>query len=212
MAWNRWPIKSTDGIAEQTKEKMPLYTNGAFYVQYGASTAFVAATAASCLTGGTIYTFNAPAPFAQPWANSTLTLQPGALSLGTTLRGDFYGTIGNVDGAETMIFTTRLGTTVVATSGTITLAAITGSSPLHVWFNITVTAYSATVGALQGMLGFEYSAATAGGVLLPIIGAETATATFDTTIARAIDLFAVWGAANASNTLTINRGYIELIG
>jgi hypothetical protein len=191
---------------------MPLYTKGAFYVQYGASTAYTAAAPGSCLAGGTFYNFPPPNPFAQPWAISTLSLPEGVLSIGTTLRGDFYGIIKALNNSQTITFAVATGVVMVASVGAITLATITGNSPLHLWFTLVVTGYSATAGTLRGMMGFEYSAATAGGVALPIIGGEVATAAYDTTIARTISLLAGYGGTDPANTLTINRGVVELIG
>jgi hypothetical protein len=146
------------------------------------------------------------------------TLDANYLTFGRTLRLQAYGKISNTS-TPTIRFRLRYGTAtggvVLADTGAITMAAITGNSIWAVLLSMTVRSVGAT-GTIMCMgnahLPITSSSARPTDIMMGSAGETTpATATIDTTVATALSLTALWGTNSASNTLTGTNFTLEAL-
>src|SRR5262245_1651888 len=142
------------------------------------------------------------------------TLPAGFLLVGSKLRLTFGGRYSNVATTPTLRFILRYG---AVSTGVIlfdTTALTTQPAPVtnvtfRVRADITVRSIGSGTGATAMAIGEQLgiTSATAPG-LVPAT-APAVTAGFDSTLATALNLSAIWGTAAAGNTLTLHEYMLE---
>jgi len=140
---------------------------------------------------------------------STLWTSPANfLSVGVGVTGNFVGSIANT-GTPTLrvrVVLRTYGTNAiaytVADTGAVAMTTISASD-FQIDFSSSVAAIGATTGSVLGRVGFRYAAT--------IVTAPFSTTTVDTTQAYLWDVLLTWGAASASNTMTLAYGQIGLL-
>jgi len=212
MAWKPSNYPSSEGKMIRTPDGNAVFFNGAFYLQYSASTAIANTTDETSIFTGENPVYLGDPPQTQ-YPGSTRVLPRGCLTRGTMFGFKFYGSIANTGTPNLQLrlglvgpypattFNAIADTTAVAmttTSGTVYFAIVGG-------FN--VQADSETAGILNGWIGYEYLAAGTK-VDSPVLN----TTSFNTRQQYSLDIRATWSAASASNTLSVVYGAIEVVG
>ena len=187
---------------------------GVLLQQYGDGTALANST-----TETSIFTTTKLAPSILGPASATsstvpLPVIPGNfLGLGEQIRGRVLGKIANT-GTPTIrvrvVLKNSAGTVVytLADSTALTMSTITGTTEFKLDFDSIVSAVG-TSGSITSRLGIDYgTTATTASVFLR---QAPAAVTVDTTAQYTLDVLATWGAASASNTLTVSIATIEVL-
>ena len=229
MAWNDGIYPATEGRAVKTIQGPFLFYNGAFCIQDSpAFTLTNSTTETSLLTGATGTTIAQPATgvltnlgvqgMGQYPASSLILpgnlqggISTGCLQTGTLFYFNFVGIIANT-GTPTLRL--RLGfvnqTTgvfsAIADTTAIAMSTVTGTGLLQVSGQF-MPIINAVAGEVDGFVQVEY-----GPTNITIASPYGALSSFDTTQTYALDLRATWGAASASNTMTLKFGTFELVG
>lgn len=151
-------------------------------------------------------------------AETTMINQTGALGSvqlpanflsapGQALRIRASGIIANT-ATPTLQLKFKLGATTVLDTTALTMATITGTSEFELDIILTLRTAGAT-GTLAASMSMRYRATA--GTPLELMANNAAVSSFDTTIARSMDLTLQWGASSASNTATIRNIVAEAI-
>ncbi len=130
-----------------------------------------------------------------------LTIQKNSLAVGKTFKISGKGFYSNT-GTPSLTIKVKAGSTVLLTSGAITTT--TGASNRGFSFEGVLTVYSlGSSGTLHGQgQVVEVGSATTAMV-------NTSAVTVDTTANQALNVTAQWGAASASNTITLTNLVLE---
>jgi len=152
------------------------------------------------------------------------TIPANYLQAGRLLKLTVYGGYGTT-GTPTLTFTLRWGSatggTVMAKSGTYTTgsgvgggASMTALFKIEIFIQIRSSGASGT--AMSNGEAVLYTTGTAGGTYLPIVSGSTggttpAVATLDLTADTALSLTALWGTANAANSIQAHHWSLEAL-
>jgi len=188
-----------------------LFANGAFYVQYGASSALAASTTETSILSNTssttvgFYTQGSAAAYPA----STLGIQQGLLSLGTNFMATVTGIISNTSTPTLRlrwVLRNSAGTVVysLVDTGAVTTTSTLSSSFLQFQAQWCVTA-TGTSGSVLGW-GTVLQKAAVNNTVAPTSVAV------DTTQVYTLDCLATWGTSSASNTLTAQNVFAEVTG
>ena len=217
MAWAPTPMQATEAKANETLTGNFLLANGAFYLQYGSSTAIANTTSETSVFLGTPTTWSGTVAGSYAGPSSTLTLPAGSLSAGTTIQGYLEGII-QTSGTPTIRI--RPGIVGPGTSTTFTaladfaataMTAAAAGSYFRIWFNSAVTVGGSS-GTIRTIIGYAQGTTAAASTVIVKAAAPQDVASLDLTQQYALDIRTTWGAASASNTLQIQCGWISLVG
>lgn len=142
--------------------------------------------------------------------NGIGTLPGGMLQNGSMIRLTVRGIISCLASA-TIQLNPQIGG--VAMIQTITTPALTVSTnaTFELVYEMRISAMSSTAAQFSGsMRGTSTAFGASGNALVPATGAPTAGTAFDPTISNRLDLVATWGAASASNSITVFSSIWEL--
>lgn len=139
---------------------------------------------------------------------STPTLAASYLTAGKTLNLVLDGTITNT-GTPTIRFRVKLGAVTVGDSAAITMVNIPASGRFHLEIPIVCRSTGGSGTVMCPVAGF-YDV-SAGSALYGLNGASAAT-TVDTTASNIVDVTVTWGAASASNAITVTNATISVLG
>lgn len=139
----------------------------------------------------------------------TATLPANFFKVGKIVRIVALGCYGSQAAPNTLNLKAKLGSTQIVATG----AVAPVSSQTDSWWKVEVFLQCRTTGAsgtIWGSGDYETdAAATTTKFTLPMF--NTAAITVDTTASQAVDLTATWGGANASDTISCNMFYLEVI-
>lgn len=189
----------------------PLFNNGLFYVQYGATTAYANATAETSVLANTaaktvgFYTQGSAAAYPA----STLLLPAGLLNVGTIIYGGIRGVVSTTSTPNLTlrwVLDAVAGTVtyVIATTGATATGSGLSGVTLTCDFEFIVTAVG-TSGTIESMMN-TWTGTTFFASVAP------ASVTVDTTKAYTLDCLATWGTQSSSNTLTMQYAYCGVRG
>jgi hypothetical protein len=91
------------------------------------------------------------------------------------------------------------------------MTAAAAGSYFRIWFNTVVTVGGSS-GTLRTVIGYAQGTTAAASTLIFKAAAPQDVSSLDLTQPYTIDIRATFGAASASNTLTIQSGWISLVG
>lgn len=166
-------------------------------------------------------TLNAPVPGAgTALANSTtltdvtpapqLVIPANYLQVGSAIRVTAFGTFSNT-ATPTLLLGVYFGGvagTALAATGAITTTTGATNWPFRLEYTGIVRSNGAT-GTIIGQGFVDLATSLTAVTRIPIPATSLATISIDTTTAKAITIGAQWGAASASNTLTVQGVLIE---
>jgi hypothetical protein len=136
------------------------------------------------------------------------TLAAAYLTAGKTLRIVLEGQLTNT-GTPTIAIKVKLGATTVGSTGTITMVNIGATGRFHIEGHLTCRSTGGSGTVMCPVFGF-YDVAL-GGALYGLNGLSAAT-TVDTTASNVVDVTVTWGAASASNLITVTNASISVLG
>lgn len=134
--------------------------------------------------------------------DGSLTLAANMLHLARAIRIEVLG-VGGTVGTPTLEIRVELGGVLICTSGAITMPSGLSNGYFELDAFFTVRAVGGA-GSVQGGGRFEIASTFAG---LP----NASQSTIDTTVAQTLDVTVIWGTANASNTITTQQAFIEIL-
>lgn len=143
-----------------------------------------------------------------PTGVGTLTLPANFLLVGKTARLKAWGTY-SVTGTPTMQIKFKAGTTILADTLAVSMAAIAGAAWEYEAIVTCVTAGSSGKYWAQG--GGIFSKGN-GSSPVYLNAPQTGIQSINTTTPAAFDLTATWGTASASNTITCSNLTVEILG
>jgi len=137
----------------------------------------------------------------------TLTLPANFFIVGKTIRIRMRGIVSNT-GTPNFTVKTKLGSTVVASTGLVTMS----KNITNKYFDCEITITCRTTGASGTIMGagkFEHDAT---GNLAETYGmVSTSAVVVNTTASQTINITFEWGTANVANTITSQVGVVEII-
>lgn len=153
-------------------------------------------------------------------ATALVTIGGGTLKVGDKLMITIEGQVSNVvTAAPTLTFDVRIGSVSVFTAVAQCSTTVHTSLPFKAEITLEVRAVGASTAAnILGMMelrgqAFNLTAAADGGTGIPTLllpGTTPAVGTgFDSTAGGQLDFRGTWSAANASNSVTINKYIVE---
>ena len=130
-------------------------------------------------------------------------------SAGTTYRFYAYGVYSTAL-TPTLTFTLAIDTVlaVIAVTPAITTAAVT-NAPFVI--DATFTARGGGTANLVGNITANLVNNTTTGAVVPVLGAPATTTSIGTTTAHSYTIYATWGTASASNTISMLGGYVQKV-
>lgn len=154
--------------------------------------------------GNTNASTNTETPF-----NSTATILANSLAAGDVIRVTMAGVFGTAIVAPTIDFRVYLAVTKILDTSTLTLLSALSGEPWTATITITVQGIGSS-GQLwvSAQFTFATAATTALSVLVSPSGNPFA---IDTTINELLSVSTQWGAASASNTITLNQLIVEIL-
>mgnify|MGYP003340148971 CR=1 FL=1 len=126
-------------------------------------------------------------------------------TVGKTYRVSGCGVFSNT-GTPTLELKVKFGATVVLDSGAITTTTSASNREFYFTGLLTVTALGAS-GAVIGQGLFHETATSGSGKVYPLSNASAVTV--DTTTNQTVNVTVTWGAASASNTITLTNFLLE---
>lgn len=147
--------------------------------------------------------------------HAKFTVPAGFFAVGKVLRVNLWGRISNAASAA-LTLDIRFGSTVVFNGGSMTLNA-TSKSNVSWRAIMMLTCRSVGQSTSATMLGtgdfcseaaLSSAAGTANDMMMPASSPAVGTG-FDSTAAQAVDVFATWGAASASNSIQVHQYSLE---
>lgn len=128
---------------------------------------------------------------------------------GTTYRFYAYG-VYSTTGTPTLTFTLAIDTAlaVIAVTPAITTATVT-NAPFVI--DATFTARGSGTANLVGNITANLVNNTTTGAVTPVLGAPSTTTSIGTTGAHSYTIYATWGTASASNTISMLGGYVQKV-
>lgn len=141
--------------------------------------------------------------------SQSYTIPANTLTVGKTVRLTARGVYSTNTSAQTFTLNAKLGSTLIASTGANNLSASMSNRGWAVILDITClsTGVSGTIEA-QGQM---YTSSSAIGTQLADME-NTAPITIDTTSSQVLQLFVVWNAASAANTITCRQHIGQIIG
>lgn len=149
------------------------------------------------------------------------TLSGGNLQIGSLIKAMLRGRISTlVTGPGTLTFDLRLGSVITSAFGAI---ALNVNAQTNATFELEILARIVSLGGInaatalctarfasRAVIGSPVVGAGGAGVLmLPDAGAAVGTG-FDSSAAQAINVFAAWSIASASNSIQVHQSLVEL--
>lgn len=139
---------------------------------------------------------------------STYTIPANTLEVGDIIRIKLWGVYSNTLTPPTVIGKVKIGSTVFATTGTITGGAAASNAGWSGEESIVVQSIGSS-GVVDAQAFLEF--ATAATAALTINVPNASTLTLDTTADQAITVTVQWGTASASNTITLRQMIVEIL-
>jgi hypothetical protein len=192
-----WAIRLTGSTATIAQQDID---NDGFDLRQAINTADTVQATTS--TSGTVANTTAETSVLGSVVGSSV-LAANALAVGRTLRIQAWGIVSDT-GTPTLTVKVKLGSTVILTTGAITLASGISDKLWRLEAIITCRSVGGS-GTVFGQGQFNYN----NGLFTDIV--NTATTTVDTTSSQTIDVTATWSAASSSNTISCTNAVLEVL-
>lgn len=138
----------------------------------------------------------------------SLTLPANFWEVGKIIRMEIHGDMSDT-GNPTAEVRVKFGSTTLTDSTAITLKGLSGTEQWECIVIITCRTVG-TTGTLEAVVDFEYETTTGSSAIERLDVAGTLT-TVNTTVSSAMDITFQWGTANASNTITSDVAFIDVL-
>lgn len=195
-------------IATIDRQGAPLRLQGKLFEAVASTTPLASSTAETSLfnTTGALGQLMLPPRFLETGVTGNDDIPTG---VGRSIRIKLIGRITNT-ATPTLRIRALIGTQVIFDSTAVAMATITGTSvfELEIYATIRVIG-SGTTGKIESSGKYTYQAVALGAPSEARVA--PAQANIDTTIAGLLDVLATWGASSASNSLTIDQAYVEVL-
>jgi len=136
----------------------------------------------------------------------SLTINPNTLIAGKSYMIKVYGYVSTDVSAPNWTVKTKLGGTVIASSGTGAAPASLSNRRVEIMTILTCQT-TGTTGAIAAQGSFGYNSNATNGFTREML--NTGTITINTEASQPIDVTFTWSVANANNTITITNATIE---